>query len=51
MLWERFMQTGKIEDYLKYKHSSEELGDVYFKLLRDKRNACGRKQQEDIRSH
>ena len=51
MLWERFLKTGKIADYLAYKHFSEDAQDVYVGLLSDKGNACGREQQKDIRSH
>lgn len=44
MLWERFMLTGRIVDYLRYKHSSEAVENDNAKVLDNKRRA-GRREQ------
>ena len=44
MLWEKFMKTGKIKDYLEYKHSSEDDINANAELPGDKRRTDRRKQ-------
>lgn len=44
MLWEIFLSTGKIEDYLEYKRSAEAEQNADIERLDNTRRAKGRKQ-------
>lgn len=45
--WDRFMVTGKVEDYLRYKHRNEAAEDLQTEKLEETSEAGKEKRESD----